>query len=86
MAAAEPRCGGGYTQQAKKEGGLARLVRMVMRRTLDKSQQISNWSQRPLSVAQQQYAALDAYVCVIIQEEAAKRGVELDAENIDSSL
>ena len=85
-AAAGPRCGGGYTQQAKKEGGLARLVRMVMRRTLDKSQQISNWAQRPLSVAQQQYAALDAYVCIIIQEEAAKRGIELDAENIDSSL
>lgn len=36
--------GGGYTHQAKKEGGLSKLVRMMLRRTLDKSEQISNWS------------------------------------------
>jgi hypothetical protein len=83
--AAEARAGGGYTHQAKKEGGLLKLVRVVLRRHLDKSEQISNWSKRPLAIPQQQYAALDAYACILIWEEVQRRGVELEAENIEST-
>jgi hypothetical protein len=77
--------GGGYIQHGKREGGLAKLCRMVLRRTLDKSEQISDWSKRPLSDAQIQYAALDAYVCLLIAEHCDKQlGIELDIENIEA--
>jgi hypothetical protein len=76
---------GGYTHQAKKEGGLLKLVRMVLRRHLDKSEQISNWSNRPLSLPQVQYAALDAYACILILEECERKGIHLDPENIEAS-
>jgi len=77
--------GGGYTQHGKREGGLAKLCRMVLRRTMDKSEQISNWSKRPLSLPQLQYAALDAYVCVLIARESEQRlGIEIESENIEA--
>eukprot|EP00930_Biecheleria_cincta_P044549 TRINITY_DN30651_c0_g1_i1.p1 TRINITY_DN30651_c0_g1~~TRINITY_DN30651_c0_g1_i1.p1 ORF type:complete len:645 (-),score=109.55 TRINITY_DN30651_c0_g1_i1:159-2093(-) len=45
-------------------GGLSGLCRFVMGKTLDKSQQTSDWECRPLTHAQITYAAQDAHVCV----------------------
>ncbi|KAK3283080.1 hypothetical protein CYMTET_9208, partial [Cymbomonas tetramitiformis] len=44
--------------------GLAGLTRWCLRRRMDKTLQLSAWAQRPLSVEQLRYAALDAYVVV----------------------
>jgi hypothetical protein len=51
---------------AKKEGGLARLVRLVLGTTLDKQEQISNWALRPLRDNQLHYAGLDALCQVLV--------------------
>merc|ERR1719242_223353 len=45
---------------SKREGGLATIVRHVLRRRLDKREQLSNWARRPLRLAQLAYAAIDA--------------------------
>lgn len=45
---------------------LSKLVASVLGKPLDKSQQISNWEQRPLSVQQQVYAAGDALVLTVV--------------------
>lgn len=46
----------------KKEGGLAKVVRWTVGERLDKSEQLSNWGQRPLRLKQLKYAALDAVI------------------------
>jgi hypothetical protein len=45
-------------RKAKKEGGLAKLVRLVLGRVLNKDEQISHWGRRPLRPSQKLYAAL----------------------------
>jgi hypothetical protein len=46
-------------------------VRSVLGLRLDKSQQQSNWGERPLTAAQVQYAALDAHVLLQLVERVA---------------
>mmetsp|Transcript_50245 Transcript_50245/g.83659 ORF Transcript_50245/g.83659 Transcript_50245/m.83659 type:complete len:597 (-) Transcript_50245:1349-3139(-) len=46
----------------KREGGLATIVRHILQQRLSKREQLSNWSRRPLRIAQLQYAALDAKI------------------------
>ena len=46
--------------------GLASLTAKVLNVPLDKTCQLSDWTKRPLTVSQIQYAALDAFVCVNI--------------------
>ena len=41
--------------------GLSGLVERVLGQPLDKTEQVSDWAQRPLSQSQLVYAALDAY-------------------------
>ncbi|PRW61071.1 exonuclease mut-7 [Chlorella sorokiniana] len=48
------------------EVSLSMLAQTVLGKPLDKSQQVSNWGQRPLSAQQLSYAALDAYAAVQI--------------------
>jgi hypothetical protein len=57
----------------KKEGGLARLVRLVLGATLDKREQISNWARRPLRPEQLHYAGLDALSQVLVVDHLEHR-------------
>ncbi len=53
-----------------KELGLSKVCHHYLGKPLDKSEQCSNWSSnRPLSISQRVYAALDAYVCVAIYQK-----------------
>lgn len=51
-------------------GGLAGVVAAVLRGSLDKASQCSDWAARPLSTAQRTYAALDAYVLLQLYDAA----------------
>ncbi|CAJ1942274.1 unnamed protein product [Cylindrotheca closterium] len=49
--------------------GLARVSQHYLGKPLDKAEQCSMWSSRPLSESQRIYAALDAWTCVAIYEK-----------------
>ena len=53
--------------------GLQALVSEALHVWLDKTQQTSDWSARPLTVAQQIYAALDAYILIPLFEALLER-------------
>ncbi|KAI9243987.1 hypothetical protein BY458DRAFT_529994 [Sporodiniella umbellata] len=53
-------------------GGLSAVVKTYLHCTLNKKQQLSNWSQRPLSEDQLNYAACDAVCMLEIYEELWK--------------
>jgi len=46
-----------------KEKGLRKMAAIVLNVRLSKGQQLSNWDNNELSLAQRHYAALDAWVC-----------------------
>jgi hypothetical protein len=48
---------------------LARMVEHYLKRSIDKRQQCSDWSARPLTSAQMEYAALDAAIGPVILEQ-----------------
>uniref|UniRef100_A0A0G4GM29 3'-5' exonuclease domain-containing protein n=1 Tax=Chromera velia CCMP2878 TaxID=1169474 RepID=A0A0G4GM29_9ALVE len=50
----------------KQKGGLSAVCASVLGRRVDKGEQRSDWAQRPLSEAQLEYAALDAFVCLVV--------------------
>ena len=52
---------------------LTGVVRLLFGKSLDKSQQRSNWDLRPLRPAQRKYAALDAFVLLIVYDEIRRR-------------
>uniref|UniRef100_A0A7S4QV86 3'-5' exonuclease domain-containing protein n=1 Tax=Alexandrium monilatum TaxID=311494 RepID=A0A7S4QV86_9DINO len=52
-------------------GGLSGMVRAALGHELDKAQQCSDWSQRPLSREQQAYAALDAHALLRLAARCA---------------
>ena len=47
-------------------------------RTMSKEQQMSDWTARPLSEEQLEYAALDALACVRLREEQERRTVAIE--------
>lgn len=51
---------------------LSRLTQYLLDKPLDKEQQISDWSLRPLTHAQLEYAALDAAVAPVLFERSLK--------------
>jgi hypothetical protein len=60
-------------QKGKKKvkvGGLTKLVSYFLKKSLDKTEQISDWGRRPLKESQIMYAALDAISCVEIYKSA----------------
>ncbi|XP_053693223.1 exonuclease mut-7 homolog [Sabethes cyaneus] len=56
---------------------LANLAKLCIGKKLDKSNQFSNWAQRPLRKEQLQYAALDAYCLLEIYDVIRKQLVKL---------
>lgn len=55
--------------------GLSSLVQFFLGMPLNKSEQCSDWSRRPLSTAQESYAATDAYCLLSIADEICSRCV-----------
>jgi len=45
---------------------------------MSKEQQMSDWTARPLSEEQLEYAALDALACVRLREEQERRTVAIE--------
>ena len=56
----------GIAEDSLKTTGLSRACKHFLGKPLDKSEQCSFWSARPLSEKQRSYASLDAWVCVAI--------------------
>jgi len=56
--------------------GLSRVCHDFMGKQLDKSEQCSAWSTRPLSEEQRVYAALDAYICAAVYEKIMDKATE----------
>ena len=59
----------------KDPGGLASLVEIHLNVPLCKFEQKSNWELRPLRLSQYHYAALDAYICLVIYEKYREKEV-----------
>ena len=59
-------------QLPKDHFGLSKVCEYYLMKPLDKSEQCSEWNQRPLSMKQRIYAALDAYVCAMIYTKMMK--------------
>eukprot|EP00980_Cylindrotheca_fusiformis_P008201 scaffold1736_cov127-Cylindrotheca_fusiformis.AAC.15 len=64
----------GDVQSKLKNLGLSRASQHYLGKPLDKAEQCSIWSARPLSDNQRAYAALDAWVCVAIYEKLFPAG------------
>lgn len=71
-----------YKRDAKSGTSLSALTEVCLGKTLDKSNQLSNWAKRPLRRDQIIYAALDAYCLVqiykVIAECLARLGYDID--------
>ncbi|KYK62850.1 putative 3'-5' exonuclease [Toxoplasma gondii TgCatPRC2] len=53
---------------------LQEMCRQVLHADLDKSEQRSNWNMRPLTASQAHYAALDAYVLILLEAALRRQG------------
>ena len=51
-------------QYGIKEKSVRKMAAIILGQKISKAQQCSNWEARPLSEAQQVYAATDAWICV----------------------
>lgn len=60
------------TQRKGSNVSLSRLAEQVLGKPLDKAARMSDWNARPLSAAQQRYAALDAWSLVSVYETLAR--------------
>ncbi|CAN0094218.1 unnamed protein product [Scytosiphon promiscuus] len=56
---------------ADEKGSLSRLCNLVLGKPLDKSEQCSDWGNRPLSGRQKRYAALDARSTLLVHRHLA---------------
>ena len=64
-----------YVKEYKiADNSLSRLYGILFDKRISKSQRLSNWEARPLSEAQQAYAALDALACIKIYDYLQEGG------------
>lgn len=67
---------------------LANLTKLCLGKKLDKSNQFSNWAQRPLRKEQLQYAALDAFCLLeiydVIERQLSK--IQIDPNEVLNAL
>ncbi|KAL3905248.1 MAG: hypothetical protein SGILL_009752 [Bacillariaceae sp.] len=68
----------GDAESKLEKAGLARVCQHYFQKPLDKAEQCSLWSARPLSEHQRCYAALDAWICVAIYLKLGVSGNEED--------
>lgn len=66
----------------KKLPGLSKLAQKILGKPLDKSLQVSDWSARPLTAAQLEYAALDAWVLLRIMDKVETNSTETDRKSV----
>lgn len=67
----------------KDPGGLASLSELHFEIPMCKAEQKSNWEQRPLTLSQFHYAALDAYICLGIYQIFLNEKIHLKTYAID---
>ena len=65
-------------EEIKKYRGFSKLVFQTLGKPLDKSEQISDWENRPLRKSQVHYAALDAFCLLEVYQVLSKVLLELD--------
>lgn len=69
-------------EESDKGMALGNLVQLCVGKKLDKSNQFSNWENRPLRQEQRLYAALDAYCLIeiydVIQRQCEKAGIHFN--------
>lgn len=58
-----------------EEMSLQKIYAIVFGEHISKAQQLSNWEINPLTPAQQQYAAIDAWACLKIYEHLRKQKI-----------
>ena len=66
-------------QPNKFAGGLSKLCSIVLGKALNKQEQMSHWRRRPLSASQQEYAALDAFVGIMLIDAAAAMDAPIES-------
>eukprot|EP00903_Cladosiphon_okamuranus_P019713 g18115.t1 len=66
---------------AEDKASLSRLCKLVLGKPLDKSEQCSDWGNRPLSGRQKRYAALDARATLLVHRQLAP---QVPAERMES--
>jgi len=71
------------TTSKQNMSSLRKMVAMLLKKALDKAQQCSGWSCRPLSNAQLQYAALDAAVLPALLEKMVIENLNVGNLNQD---
>ena len=62
--------------------GLSRCCQKYLGKPLDKAEQCSQWTRRPLTIQQRTYAALDALTCAVMYSQLVDSQRESDAEQI----
>ncbi len=68
--------------EGERRHGLADVVQFFLGRTLDKSEQVSNWAADELSHSQIEYAAKDAAIMPEVREKVHERIVSDGLENV----
>jgi DNA polymerase-1 len=68
--------------EGERRHGLADLVQFFLGRTLDKSEQVSNWAADELTDAQVEYAAKDAAIMLEVREKVHERIISDGLENV----
>lgn len=66
----------------KSGRGLSKLSLEILGRLIDKSQQCSPWHERPLTMAQIEYASLDAVILLRIFDQLGIRALEIPSKPI----